>query len=428
MGKFWGRVVEKGKELKILQITPNSVTNYPQLLPKKIFQIIRRKIGFSTGKIPVILILLFSFILILFPNNLAKHFILSQSYVLGLLIDYLSPTLYLTEILVALLLILSLPQFFRRKILSSPKKFLILGGIFLTTLLPSVWQGSFDLIGIWRWFEIALWLGFGFWVSVFISEKGRKIVFSLLGIGIFWVSLLALGQFLAQHSIFGYWFLGEPELSPSLGGVALGSWGGKEVLRAYGTFPHPNVLGGILSVVLIWLASQKLWGRFGAGLAATIVSLSRTAWISLLGGLAATSIGLRSLFIMNNLSTSRRWELLGSAWEMLKSSPLAGVGLGQFTLSLPDFKLPAGLSLFIQPVHNIFVLVAAESGVFALGAFLALLFFAFRQSILNRQWWLVVSLAQLVFLGMFDHYLYTLPQGLFIFLLIIGLSFSYSDS
>ncbi|OGC60043.1 hypothetical protein A2890_02570 [candidate division WWE3 bacterium RIFCSPLOWO2_01_FULL_53_14] len=441
MGKFWGGIVEKRRKLAILPVTLNFTSLYPQVFHKKIFQIIRRKLEFSTRKVPTILILLFSFILILFPSNLAKHFIFSQSYVLGLLIDYLSPALYLTEILVVLLLLLSLPQLLRRKFSPSPKKLLILGGIFLAALLPSVWQGSFDLIGIWRWLELALWLGFGFWVAVFVGEKGQKNVFSLLGIAVFWVSLLALGQFLTQHSIFGYWFLGEPELSPSLGGMALGSWGGKEVLRAYGTFPHPNVLGGILSVILVWLAGQKRWATFGAGAGAVLFSLSKTAWVSLLGGLGVFFLlSFKSLFpsvaavtlgdwqLRDDYSVTRRIELLESAGEMVKSSPWVGVGLGQFTRTLPDFGIPTGLSLFVQPAHNIFALVAAESGVLALMAFLALLFFAFRQTIRHRQWWLTISLIQLFFLGMFDHYLYTLPQGLFLFSLVLGLSFSEEGS
>jgi len=41
---------------------------------------------------------------------------------------------------------------------------------------------------------------------------------------------------------------------------------------------------------------------------------------------------------------------------------------------------------------------------------------------------MTIALLQLVFLGFFDHYLYTSPQGLFLFSLIMGLSFSYSDN
>jgi len=427
VGKFWGKIVEKNRKLRSRLVLPKTTPLSPQLLPKLNLNHIWRKLDFSTSKLPPILILLFSFILVLFPNNLAKHFLSPQSYVLGVLVDYLSPALYLTEILVALLLVFSWRQFLKQKLNQPQKILLVTAGIFLVTLLPSVWSGSFDLIGLWRWAELALWLGFSLWVSIFISKKNHRPLFLLLGMAVLWVSTLALGQFFLQHSLFGYWFLGEPNLSPSLGGVTLGSLGGREVLRAYGTFPHPNVLGGILSVVLVWFAARKIWLSFGVGLGAVVVSLSRTAGISLAGGLTAALTGFRSFILWSDLSFSRRWELLESAGRMISSSPLTGLGLGQFTRALPDFGLPSGLSLFIQPVHNIFALIAAESGILALLAFLLLLTAAFRQTIRQKNRLMTIALLQLVFLGFFDHYFYTLPQGLFLFSLIIGLSFSYSD-
>src|SRR3990167_937702 len=40
------------------------------------------------------------------PFNLSKHFVFSWSYVNGNLVDYLIPTLYITDILIALILLL----------------------------------------------------------------------------------------------------------------------------------------------------------------------------------------------------------------------------------------------------------------------------------------------------------------------------------
>ena len=73
-------------------------------------------------------------------------------------------------------------------------------------------------------------------------------------------------------------------------------------------------------------------------------------------------------------------------------------------------------------------LIAAESGIPALLAFLFLLAAAFRQTLRQKNRLITIALLQLVFLGFFDHYLYTSPQGLFLFSLIMGLSFSYSDN
>ena len=49
--------------------------------------------------------LLFYLILFLLPANLAKHFPVASSYVSGILVDYLIPTVYLTDILIIILLV-----------------------------------------------------------------------------------------------------------------------------------------------------------------------------------------------------------------------------------------------------------------------------------------------------------------------------------
>ncbi|MEA3355691.1 MAG: hypothetical protein U9Q63_04395, partial [Patescibacteria group bacterium] len=47
---------------------------------------------------------LFYLIIFLIPCNLSKHFILPSSYVNGILVDYLIPSIYFTDILIIILL------------------------------------------------------------------------------------------------------------------------------------------------------------------------------------------------------------------------------------------------------------------------------------------------------------------------------------
>lgn len=423
-------------------VLPKTSLTSPQVLHKWGLVLLHLKHGFSTNPRPLLVRLLFYLALILFPANLAKHFLLPSGYILGLLVDYLTPAVYLTELFVFLLLLVNpwtRPKNFR---------FLFLLLLFLFSLIPSVVVGS-QLISLVRFLEITLWLLFAFWIGENVRWEERGKIFLLLGLGVVWVSLLALGQFLLQRQFFGYWFLGEPSLLGAAG-LARTSFFGKEIIRAYGTFPHPNMLGGILSVILVWLVSARFWGAAFAGLGALIVSFSRLAALSFLGGLLGLAamtlpisinnqqiagLGYAELSYqqstINNLlddpSFSRRLELLQAAGKMFQLAPLTGVGLGQFTARLPEFGVPAGLILFLQPVHNIFALIAAESGIFALVAFLLLLVFAFRETVRMRRWLLLVSLLQLVFLGSFDHYLYTLPQGLFLLSLILGFAFSQEE-
>ena len=65
---------------------------------KKIISALLRQVtGFS--------MLIFLAIVALIPVNLGKHFLLNSSYVSGLAVDYLIPTLYVQDILAALLLV-----------------------------------------------------------------------------------------------------------------------------------------------------------------------------------------------------------------------------------------------------------------------------------------------------------------------------------
>ena len=87
---------------------------------------------------------LFNLIVFLIPANLAKHFILPSSYVGGSLVDYLIPTVYLTDILIGLLLIF--------KPLKTIPKTLI---IFLLLLLPSVIFSASPIPAVYKWLKFA---------------------------------------------------------------------------------------------------------------------------------------------------------------------------------------------------------------------------------------------------------------------------------
>lgn len=56
---------------------------------------------------------LFYLFLFLIPSNLAKHWVQNWSYVNGILVDYLIPTLYMTDIIIILILIFWLVKLVR---------------------------------------------------------------------------------------------------------------------------------------------------------------------------------------------------------------------------------------------------------------------------------------------------------------------------
>lgn len=87
---------------------------------------------------------------------------------------------------------------------------------------------------------------------VLIVKTQKFLNYCLFAISIsgFFQSVIAIYQFEFQRSLFGQTILhklsGESIISPSIPGVAKIVYDGEKILRAYGTFPHPNLLGGFL--------------------------------------------------------------------------------------------------------------------------------------------------------------------------------------
>ena len=92
-----------------------------------------------------------------------------------------------------------------------------------------------------------------FFVYVYFNLASFKrilIIVGLLALSGLIQSLLAVSQYFLQHSVFGSKWLGEIVLSPELPGVAKIVVDGEKIMRAYGTFPHPNILAGFLLVTI----------------------------------------------------------------------------------------------------------------------------------------------------------------------------------
>ena len=242
------------------------------------------------------------------------------------------------------------------------------------------------------------------------------------------------------------WFLGERTFAIDTPGIARVVFGGKELLRSYGTFPHPNVLGGFLAVVLPLIVNQLtkrrkiLYGlTIAFGIIALVLTFSRSAWVV---GLIAMFIVHRSSFIAKNgykiffpigvivvlllftiplftqLTTDSesvvvRGQLNTAAIAIVRSAPFFGAGLGNFLVALPEF-LPSRTIYFLQPVHNIYLLLVSEIGLIG---FIGLIWI-----IRKRMKW-SVSLVALLLLGLVDHYPLTLQQGRLLLTLVIALSY-----
>ncbi len=400
---------------------------------------------------------LFWLLVLLLPLQLGRHFWSEWTQVLGLPVDYLSPTLYLTDLLVAAVLIAWWWQEKKRfKVNRWPsviKRYWWFGAIFLFLFLNSF---------------LALNSGAAFYKLIKIIE------FSLLGLyiareklvlrdlrmplsgAIIYSSLIALAQFAKQASLDGlFWWLGERTFNIITPGIAKAIIGGRLILRPYAAFSHPNVLAGFLLISMILIAGKKeqskfpqmiRWATLSLGSIALFLSFSRVAWfVGLLIGfwflvqrwlgkkrsliaLVAFSILLGGLFyslvtpLSGEEAIDQRLALANVAMEMVKANPLAGVGINNFISQLPYYWQQFGATYWLQPVHNIFLLVAAETGLIGLMTFFWLLILTFRRLLSPPQPILILGLSAALVLGLFDHYWLTLQQTQLLLTIIFGLS------
>ncbi len=409
--------------------------------------------------------LLLFLILLFLPTQWGLHTWPFFTFVSGQRIDYLSPTFYLTDTFIFFLFVLHIKEF-----LSSIRLPYILFFLFLAINI------SFSQNALAGWWMFLKLIEFCF-LAWSIANKSHNLVTLLLytfTIGITFESLLAVFQFFHEGSLGGiFYYFGERYYAASTPGIANASIGGTLVLRPYGTFSHPNVLAGYLLIGLLFLSiytfpskhikqNYLLLFPLLCGTIGIFLTLSRTAillwvfiipvilfrryhtskkWLAFgfisfcifLGGILSVPL-IRGRFfslLTGGEDISVRIQLLHVALSMIQKRPVFGVGLQNFIFLLPSYIKQTSF-LNLQPVHNIFFLVASETGITGLVIFLFFLLRAFwrvmKAYTKNTQLslWVIVSLIIVCLIGQVDHYFITLQQGQLLFTLIFGASY-YSD-
>lgn len=194
------------------------------------------------------MLLLFYIILLALPLNLGKHFIFDFSYSEGALIDYALPTVYVQDLLI--LLFLALHVVLNRTL---PKKTIYLLPLSLLLLLNIVISENV-LASAYFASRLVLYSSFAIVGMKYLKKLSVVSLVVLLVISVFSISLLGLAQWFLQHSVFNnYLFFGEQPYSFLTPGILHHTFLGDNVIPPYAIFKHPNVLGGYLSIVLVWL-------------------------------------------------------------------------------------------------------------------------------------------------------------------------------
>jgi hypothetical protein len=345
--------------------------------------------------------------------------------------QYLTFSLYGTEILLGLILVLAIIYkvlkrdweiaFLNLKILD----FYILLLLLLILAVISIFFSADKNVAL--YYLLRLGEGFGLLLLVInfrFSYFKTAVALVLAGLG---QAILGIYQVLTQQ-IFASKWLGLAEQLPQTPGVSVIENGPMRWLRAYGSLPHPNILGGFLVVcvllliillILSWHKWEKifLWICLPIILSGLFLTFSRSAFLTLavallfliifillsrdlkarkvLRGIILVSvitIGLLAIIFRTPLLT--RWQgesrteiysqqnralYLDQAKNLISQNLLTGVGLGNYTLAVYSQSDKSLGAYAYQPVHNVYLLVASELGIGGFIIFILIIIEALRR-------------------------------------------------
>ena len=124
------------------------------------------------------------------------------------------------------------------------------------------------------------------------------------------------------------------------------------------------------------------------------------------------------------ISNNERIEYISESWKIIKQNPIFGVGAGNYVLELEQQN--PGLSVWdYQAVHNVFLLIWAEIGIFGLLSFLAIIVYLLFWSIKQKNVFKICVMLSLVLFLFLDHWLWSWHMG-WLFLGLVGY-FVYED-
>lgn len=315
------------------------------------------------------------------------------------------------------------------------------------------------------WFQILLLLIFvrALWRRrVPVNTLAAWFVFSL-------IPHIALGWWqYASQAVLPMKWLGIAGQSPWDLGVSVVQSGSLRVLRAYGGFPHPNVLGGwlavgfLLSVRLATSSASKKRAAFWILLsalcsAALVISFARSAWMAAILGViplfiwkqplrparsfsmrygvaaivfsalctGAVMFAQRQIVLTRFQTTERleqksidaRTQSLSDGWELFRAHPVIGSGPNAELIDLSALKTREQENTRtaepLEPPHNAYLLALVDLGVvgFLILAYIAMLLY-------RKHPRLTPILLAVSILALLDHYLWSLWAGQTLFALV----------
>lgn len=331
--------------------------------------------------------------------------------------------------------------------------------------------------------SLAAWSSLLFSGLLFVCLLDQRVEkFRALGsfvAGLVLPSILGLYQFFSGTSPASKWLGLAAHAASDLGAAVVGN-DGERLLRAYGTFGHPNIFGGylaigLLSAFMLTFVVKKTWQLWIVRAAlvllsfALIATFSRSAWLafaaacvaglfmmvlkrreaikrglptaglvflSLLVASAALIAPLESRFNLSlhleQMSVEDRVNQYQLYPKVLDGTALIGVGIGAYPVALA--KAWPNLDVWnAVPIHNVPLLVFAETGILGV---LAALFWAVTVDRVNYKAIAKKSIPAIggIALGtvplvviFFDHYIWSTWAGLALLAFLMAMTLRLSE-
>ena len=245
------------------------------------------------------------------------------------------------------------------------------------------------------------------------TEKELRMVMVMLMLSLILQGALGTAQYLTGRSL-DVFVTGTPVTEESEEGL---------VTRALGTIGKPNGLAMyvaplILLVTAMMMKTRGIYRKLGMcavalGGSALLFSFSRGGWMAFAiaflmlllalskgkyvrarGPLLALAVGAVVVFFFFSQIEGRfvsqegadaaqdRIYLIKIAWNMIKDSPILGVGANTFMSVIGRYTRGPDLQyVYLHMVHNQYLLVFAETGLVGILAFLWLMLTCFRESL-----------------------------------------------
>lgn len=304
------------------------------------------------------------------------------------------------------------------------------------------------------------------------NRKQKEIIIFGVFLAAFFQAIIAFFQFIWQKSIASK-YLGMGLHDSSVLGTSVVETSSGRWLRAYGAFDHPNILGGVMALICLWSAwflikNKKesiniklfLWLVYLSSLTALFFSFSRSAWLAfilvkviLIIGFIIKKNHLRRLLLIifssillllpfiityqdlvsarifasgriEQISVEQRQKELNEFNFKDPKIFLFGKGFGNYTLwqyKQDEEKKPAWS---YQPIHNTWLLVFSEIGIFGFLAFISFFFFLIKKIIIKKGNYYFIGLLTIVLFStifFFDHFILSIPFGLWLLFLFLAI-------